>query len=261
MTETSGYSAGIDLGAAYIKAVVFKGKQIVSAHVSPMQGTFADIAEKVLGIAAEKAGISPGSIDWVASTGYGEYSLPFSCRAVNPLSAGAYGAHYLLPTVRTVIDFGIHQSSVIKLNDQGVVVDNVISEKCATGSGWLLKILARILGVGIEELGSLSLNSDNPVALTSDCAVFAETEIISRISEGRPREDIVAGVHKMLADRVKDLVDRVSLAMDCVLIGGGAKDVGLVKKLSESIGCEVRVTEKPQFESAIGAVMYCRCGA
>ena len=113
---------------------------------------------------------------------------------------------------------------------------SAISEKCASGSGWLLRILARILGIGIDELGPLSLNSRNPITLTSDCAVFAETEVISRISEGSSREDIVAGVHRMLALRVKSLVDRLALTTDCVLIGGGTRDGGLLKSMAEALG-------------------------
>ncbi|MBN2568822.1 MAG: hypothetical protein JXB42_05285 [Deltaproteobacteria bacterium] len=260
MTDIDGYSAGIDLGSAFVKAVVFKGKQIVSTHVAPMQGIFTTIAEEALNAALAKADILFESLEWVASTGYGEYNLSFSHKAVNPLTAGACGAYYLLPTARTVIDFGINQSSVLRLDDQGNIIDNIISEKCASGSGWLLSVIARILGVGIEKLGGLSLGSDNPVTLTSDCAVFAETEVISRISEGNSREDIVAGVHRILADRIKSLVDRVGLTQDCVLIGGGARDAGLLKRLDEILDCEIKVIDKPQFESAIGAVIYWQDG-
>ena len=150
----------------------------------------------------------------------------------------------------------MQQSSVIKLDDRGNIMASAISEKCASGSGWLLRILARILGIGIDELGPLSLNSRNPITLTSDCAVFAETEVISRISEGSSREDIVAGVHRMLALRVKSLVDRLALTTDCVLIGGGTRDGGLLKSMAEALGTEIKVSHQPQFESAIGAALY-----
>lgn len=256
MPDSIEYSAGIDLGSAFVKAVVLKGKQVLSSHVSPMQGTFESIAAEALDRALARADVSFNSLAWVASTGYGKYNLPFAHRPVNPLSAGACGAYFLLPAARTVIDFGMQQSSVIRLDDRGHIIDNMISEKCASGSGWLLRVTARILGIRMDELGGLSLNSGHPVTLTSDCPVFAETEMISRISGGSSREDIVAGVHRMLALRVKSLVDRLILKQDCVLIGGGAKDSGLVKSMAEVLGEEVKVSSHPQCESAIGAALY-----
>lgn len=258
MADDTGYSAGIDLGTGFAKAAVLHGRDVVSSHVSPMHGTFSAIAEEVLRDALTKADVMFSSLDYIASTGYGEYELPFAHRSVNPLSAGAYGAHSLWPGARTVIDFGMQQSSVMNLDDEGNVVNSVISETCASGSGWILKVIARILGVGIGELGILSLNAVSPVTLTSDCAVFAETEVISRISEGSSREDIVAGVHRDLALRVKGLVDRLGLKKDCVVIGGGSQDVGLMKNISETLGSGVKVTVYPQCESAIGAALFLR---
>ena len=250
------YSAGIDMGSGFVKAAVLKGRHVVSSHVGPMHGTFSAIAEEVLQEALIKADVPFASLDWIASTGYGEYDLPFTHRAVNPLSAGARGAYFLWPMARTVIDFGMQQCSVLSLDDRGNVTNSVISEICASGSGWLLKVVARILGVSLDGLGQLSLNSSSPVTLTSDCAVFAETEVISRISEGNSREDIVAGVYRDLAFRVKGLVDRLTLRKDCVVIGGGARDVGLLKNMAEALDAEIKVTDRPQCESAIGAALY-----
>ena len=258
MSDAMKYSAGIDVGSAFVKAVVLKGDKILSSLVFPVHGVGASTGQEVLDKALAEAGISFSSLAYVASTGFGEYTLPFAHRPVSPLLAGAYGAFFLAPSARKVIDFGMQQSSVIKLDDLGIITDSIISEKCASGSGWLLVVVARILATRVDQLGPLSLKADNPVALSSDCAVFAETEVISRISEGCSSENIVAGVHRMLAMRIKGLVHRLSSTPDCLLIGGGSKNEGFLKSLREVLGCEIKTTQFPQFESAIGAALYWR---
>lgn len=256
--KTSGYYAGIDLGSCFVKAVLMNEKTVVSSHISPMIGRHESIAEEVLKEVLAKVGLSVEALDWVTITGYGKYNLPFPHRKVSPLSANAKGINFLFPQVRTVIDMGMQQSSVVRLNAQGDVLDNVITEKCAAGSGWLLKVVARVMGINLEDLGPLSLNARKVVDITTDCAVFAETEVISRISEGTPKEDILAGVHKALALTISSLVQRVGLEEECALIGGGGKNIGFVKRLVETLGVDIKIPEEPQFTTACGAILFHR---
>ena len=254
--ENTEYFAGVDLGSEFIKAVVMKGKAVIGSHISSVVGSYETLAEETLGEALLKGNVSAESLGKIVTTGYGRHGFPVPHLKVSPLSANAKGIHCMLSNVRTVIDMGMQQSSVVRLNDQGDAVDNVVTEKCAAGSGWLLKVVARIMGIGLEEIGPLSLRAQEIVNITTDCAVFAETEVISRISEGIPKEDILAGVHRALALMIRSQVERIGLEEECALIGGGAKDIGLVKSLSEILDVNVKVPEEPQLTSAIGAVLF-----
>jgi len=256
--KKTGYCAGIDLGSCFVKAVLMKGKAVIDSHISPMIGRYESIAEEVLKEVLAKTGLSIEALDWVTITGYGKHNLPFPHRKVSPLSANAKGINFLFPKVRTVIDMGMQQSSVVRLDAEGDALDNVVTEKCAAGSGWLLKVVARVMGVNMEDLGPLSLNAQRIVDITTDCAVFAETEVISRISEGIPKEDILAGVHKALALTISSLVQRVGLEEECALIGGGGKDIGFVKRLVETLGVDIRIPEEPQLTTACGAILFHR---
>jgi predicted CoA-substrate-specific enzyme activase len=250
------YFAGVDLGSGFVKAAIMKGEGIIASQISPMGGTFKTMSEEVLRQVLTMARISFEDLEWVAITGYGSHNLPFPHRKVSPLSANAKGINFFFPLVKTVIDVGMQQISVVKLDSQGNIVDNVMSERCAAGSGWLLKVICRVLQINLEDLGPLSLRSKKAIDFTTDCAVFAETEVISRISEGTPKEDIVAGVHKAMALKIAGLADRVRLEEECALIGGGAKDNGLVKSLSETLGVEIKVPDEPQLTAALGAILF-----
>jgi predicted CoA-substrate-specific enzyme activase len=149
---------------------------------------------------------------------------------------------------------------VIRLNATGHVINFVINEKCATGSGCFLDIISHVLQIDLKDAGLLSLGSDNPVVFTTGCAVFGESEAISRVSEGASREDILAGVHQALASKISTLVDRVGLEMDCAMSGGGALNVGLVQSVEKKLGFKLLAPEQPQFINAIGAAMMAENG-
>ena len=152
-------------------------------------------------------------------------------------------------------DMGMQRISVIRVDHEGNVIDNAISEKCAGGSGWLLQVIARVLGINVEDMGFLSLRSQKEIEFAGDCAVFAETEAVARVSEGVLKEDILAGVHRSLATKIGNLVKRVGLETDCALIGGGAKNAGLVESVTQELGVAVRVPPEPLLVTALGAVL------
>jgi len=157
--------------------------------------------------------------------------------------------------VRTVIDVQGQSSQVIRLNEKGQVVNFVISEKCAAGSGRFIDVIANVLQLGLEDIGSLSLKSDDPVVFTTACAVFGESEAVSRVSEGIAKEDILAGVHQALAEKLASLVDRVGLEEQCAISGGGGLNVGLIKRLEKKLRVELLVPPQPQFVTALGAAI------
>jgi predicted CoA-substrate-specific enzyme activase len=154
-----------------------------------------------------------------------------------------------------VVDIGNQFSKAIKLDEAGRVANFVLNEKCAGGSGKFLQLIARILRVRVEEIGALSLRSTKPVDFTTGCAVFAESEAVSRIAEGALPEDILAGVHKAMASKIANLVVRIGLVEACVVTGGGALDIGLVRTVETELGTKVLVPAKPQISAALGAAL------
>ena len=144
---------------------------------------------------------------------------------------------------------------MIRLSEEGKVTNCVVSEKCAAGSGRFLNIIANVLRIDLEDIGPLSLGSRNPVTFTTGCAVFGESEAVSRVAEGISKEDILAGVHKALADKISTLIDRVGLEKQCAISGGGGLDIGLIKSVEEKLGIQLLVPPQPQLVTALGAAI------
>jgi len=146
-------------------------------------------------------------------------------------------------------------SQVIRLNEKGQVTNFIVSEKCAAGSGRFLDIIANVLRIELKDIGALSLKSKNPVTFTTGCAVFGEPEAISRVCEGASKEDILAGVHKALANKLSTLVDRIGLEKDCAISGGGGLNIGIIRSIEEKLGIKLLVPPQPQFITALGAAI------
>lgn len=249
------YSLGIDVGSSFAKAVVFGEGILLSYAVIPSGGNFAEAARKVSRTAIEKAAISDTDISSAIATGYGAATVDFADRTVADISCHAAGICYLFPSARTVVDIGSQFCRAIKLDSDGRVTNFVQNEKCAGGSGKFLQVIARILHMSVEDIGALSLESTRPVEFTTGCAVFAESEAISRIAEGASPADILAGVHKAMSAKIVNLTIRLGLAQDCALTGGGAKDIGLVQTLETELDAKVLVPEEPWISAAIGAAL------
>ncbi|MBN2239120.1 MAG: hypothetical protein JW712_05050 [Dehalococcoidales bacterium] len=249
------YYLGIDIGSAFSKAVVIEKGEPVSYEIMPSGGNYGKAANEVVSSTLEKAGISPGDIYGAVATGYGGTSVMLPNRAFTDISCISRGVFQDFPTAHTVVDIGSQYSRVIRLDEHGRNTSFLLSERCAGGSGRFLQTIAHVLGISLEEIGPTSLRSANPVRFNTGCAVFAETEAISRIAEGASVEDILAGVHAALASRIQILVERIGLEEDIVVTGGGAKDTGLVHSLQELLGMKVRIPREPHITTALGAAL------
>jgi predicted CoA-substrate-specific enzyme activase len=247
------YVAGIDIGSAFSKAVVMAGNKIIAYQVKPSGGNYRLTAEQVMEEAVTKVKLSLEDIGYTVATGYGAANVSFSQGTVSDISCLARGVYYLFPTARTAIDVGGQFTRVLKLNNRGRATAFLLSEKCAAGSGRFLQVIARVLQIDLKDIGKLSLKSRNRVDFNTGCAVFAESEAVSRIAEGAAKEDILAGLHRALAAKVQTMVERLGIEPDCALVGGGAKDIGLVKSIEESLACNLLVPEEPQIVAALGA--------
>ncbi len=249
------FSLGIDVGSGFSKAVVCEDGVVKAYAILPSGGDYRGAAERVVEEALSRAGIAATTVSRIGATGYGAAMVPSAHLTTTDISCHAAGVHHLLPSARTVVDVGAQFSKAIRIDAQGKVTNFVMNEKCAGGSGKFLSVISRILQVDLEEIGPLSLQSLKPVQFTTGCAVFAESEVVSRIAEGTLLADIVAGVHKAMAAKIVNLVVRLGLEQDCAVTGGGAKDAGLVKTLGTELGVPVLVTEEPRITAALGAAL------
>lgn len=246
---------GVDIGSSFSKAVILADGVILAWAVIPSVGSYRTVADEVVNQALAKAGMSINDIGGITATGYGANSVSLADRSANDLSCQGRGVVHLLPSVRTVIDVGAQFTRALRIDGEGRVVAFVLSEKCAGGSGRLLPVVARVLQVDLSEMDELSLRSKKRLDFTTGCAVFTESEVISRIAEGEAREDIAAGVYRALAAKVQSLVERLKLEPDCALVGGGAKNTGLVRCIEESLGAEISLPEEPRIVAALGAAL------
>jgi predicted CoA-substrate-specific enzyme activase len=258
MSNDRKYYVGVDIGSAFIKAVLVSGKQLIAYEILSSGGHYKETARKVLDQVLSNGHVRFDALSGIVVTGVGAESAPFQARQFSDISCQAAGCRSLFPSARIVIDIGGQFTRAIKLTPQGRVADFLMSEKCATGSGRFLQVIARILRINVEDIGPLSLKSQRPVEFSTNCAVFAESETISRIAEGARTEDILAGVHRALAAKAAMLVKGLKMEQDVVLTGGGGEDVGLVSAVSEALGVDVQVPEQPRLTAALGAAILAK---
>ncbi len=252
------YYAGLDMGSVSIKAVIVDERGLIASGLIPSGGNYKTVAQKVMDNTLTQAGLSFDRLSGLVITGLGAAGAPFAGRQVSDISCQARGCSLLFPSARTIIDIGGQFTKVAKITPEGRIADFLMSEKCATGSGRFLQVIARILSVPLDEIGPLSLQSEKPVEFSTNCAVFAESETISRIAEGARPADILAGVHRAMAAKVAMLVKRLKLTPDVVLTGGGGEDSGLALAVGEALKTEILVPDHPRLSAAYGAACLAR---
>jgi predicted CoA-substrate-specific enzyme activase len=249
------YFIGIDIGSSTTKGVITEDGQLLVRHLMPSGVNYRLAARDLLDELLARAGLSRPDIAFIVATGHGAALVESADEQVADIRCCARGISSIFPDARTVIDVQGQSTQVMRLNGEGQVIDFVVSEKCASGSGRFLDIIANVLQTRLDEIGPLSLKSENPVAFTTGCAVFGESEAVSRVAEGVSPEDILAGVHQALAEKVASLVRRVGLEERCAMCGGGALNVGLVRWVEKKLGISLLVPSEPQFVTALGAAI------
>jgi (R)-2-hydroxyacyl-CoA dehydratese activating ATPase len=249
------YVLGIDVGSGFSKAVVLENGELRSYAVIPSGGDYREAGRHVSKIALEKVGLAQKDVRRTIAAGYGGNMVDFADDTSTDISCHAAGVGHLFPTVKTVMDVGAQYSRAIRLDENRRLANFIMNEKCAGGSGKFLQVAARILHMSVADIGELSLRAEKPVEFTTGCAVFAESEAVSRISEGASPADILAGIHNAMASKIVTLVVRVGLSPDCAVTGGGALDSGLVSAIGKEIGMKLFVPEHPQITAALGAAL------
>ncbi|MEW5947232.1 MAG: acyl-CoA dehydratase activase [bacterium] len=253
------FFGGIDIGSLTVDMVIVDGSEKIVAYNIIHTGANSRVAaRKCFDETLEKAGITEGDLKFIVATGYGRVSVPFAGRAVTEITCHGRGAFRLFPETRTVIDIGGQDSKVIKLGGGGKVADFVMNDKCAAGTGRFLEVMARALEIELDEMGEMSLNSKNDIAISSMCTVFAESEVISLVAEATPKEDIINGIHNAICSRIVGMVDRLGKEEEVTITGGVAKNRGIVETLQKKLGAKLNVPDEPQIAGAIGAALIAK---
>ncbi len=246
-------TAGIDVGSSATKAVIFNEK-VLSWTVIPTGWNPREAGAEAFRRALKKAEIMRSEVGRVIGTGYGRISLPFIDQKVTEITCHARGAAYLFPDTRTVIDIGGQDCKVISLDKEGAVLDFVMNDKCAAGTGRFLQVMTGVLDITLDDLGQLA-DMGEPAQINSMCTVFAESEIIGLLAQGVPKENIAAGIIKSVANRVTSLTGRVACREEITFTGGVALNQSVCNILSSELGLRFNIPPEPQIIGALGAAL------
>ncbi|HET8576898.1 MAG TPA: acyl-CoA dehydratase activase [Methylomirabilota bacterium] len=251
------FGAGVDVGSTQTKAlIVDESHAIIARSLISTGANVTKAAENAFVKAFEAAGLDRAAIGYIVGTGYGRYKVTFGDAQITEITCHARGAHSLFPATRTVIDMGGQDTKAIKVGPDGSVVDFSMNDKCAAGTGRFLSAAADVTGVGLDEIGGLSLQAKNPVRLTSVCTVFVESDIMSYLAQRKTIEDILGGVHKAIATRTMSLVRRVGVEEEVTFTGGVSRNIGMVRALEEVLGTSINVSEEGHYMGALGAALF-----
>ena len=222
------YTMGLDIGSTASKGVILKNGEDIVASETISSGTGTTGPSRVLEKLYGKTGLAREDIKKVVVTGYGRMNYSDADKQIIELSCHARGVNFIIPETRTIIDIGGQDAKVLKLDNNGRLLNFLMNDKCAAGTGRFLDVMAKIIEVDVSELGSISMNSQNEVSISSTCTVFAESEVISHLSENAKIEDIVAV----------------------------ARNSGIVRAMAREINTEIIVPDIPQLTGALGAALY-----
>jgi len=251
---------GCDVGSTTGKAVILNEEEILSYFITPSTTNPEKTAHIAVDEALRRAGLSSlDDLGYIVGTGYGRLKVPFANENISEITCHARGAQWLSPTVRTVVDIGGQDCKVMSLNDKGKVMEFVMNDRCAAGTGRFFEAMARALDCGLEGISSLENQGDPPANITSQCSVFAESEVVTLINEGIPLPNIIAGINNSVASRLNSMVRKVGLVEDLALTGGCSKNAGLAKALAEKLKVNVvKLPQDPQIAGAVGAALIAR---
>jgi (R)-2-hydroxyacyl-CoA dehydratese activating ATPase len=251
------YGAGVDVGSTQTKAVIVdEGRRIVARALIPTGANVSRAGESAFLRGCEEAGLARAAVGYVVGTGYGRYKVTFGDAQITEITCHARGAHSIFPATRTVIDMGGQDTKAIRVGPDGSVVDFSMNDKCAAGTGRFLSAAADVTGVGLDEIGPLSLEAKTPVRLTSVCTVFVESDIMSYLAQRKTIEDILGGVHKAIATRTMSLVRRVGVEDEITFTGGVSRNVGMVRALEAVLGRPINVSPDGHYIGALGAAFF-----
>lgn len=249
-------TAGCDVGSLTAKAVILRDNKMISGEVQRVQARPEQSADMVMKAALDGAGISLDQVDYCIGTGYGRKKIPFIDDTVSEITCHGKGAQWLLPSVRTVIDIGGQDCKATRMDKDGKIVKFITNDKCASGTGRFLEVMAELLNVSLDDMGPMTSKSKDTFELSATCTVWVQSEVVYHINNRRAVEDIGAAINLAMANRMALLANRVGLEKDVVMTGGVAKNIGVKRELERLIGTKIKKIRKdPQLVGAIGAAV------
>ena len=239
------YTMGIDVGSTYTKGVLLsEDRQVVAKYMTQTGYKLEEVAEKVRDTLLEMASLTPAEVAYTITTGYGRHLIGFRDFQVTDLTASARGAQFLFPKTRTVLDIGGQTMKASRVDEKGRVLTFRLNDKCAAGTGAFLEKTARYMGYSTEEIESLLELSKSPVHISGVCAVFAESEVISQLSQGVPPEDIMLGGVLSLTKRSLQLMRRIKAKPEYTLVGGILRWQKMAEAIQKELKHPVNIPDK-----------------
>ena len=256
------YFGGCDAGSTYTKCVIIDENGKIAAavtkrsRINPVLSAKDALDEAV----SQVDGLnSAEELTYLIGTGYGRNKVPFADENISEISCHAMGVHVTDPSVKAIIDIGGQDVKGIAIDTDGTVLNFAMNDKCAAGTGRFFESMARAFEMSLDEFSNLSLKAKNVIPITAQCAVFAESEVISLVGEGKPMEEIAAGIQLSVAKRCFVMAKKAGAADSVTLTGGCAKNEGLKKAIEKVLKINVvDLPTDPQLMGALGAAEYAR---
>lgn len=252
------YFLGIDIGSSATKLIAIDEEKIIVGRSVVQLGTGTSGVPAAIEALFLNSGLKAEDIAMTVATGYGRQTCAQADTEVSEISCHAKGIHHLLPNVRTIIDIGGQDTKAIQISPKGSIQQFAMNDKCAAGTGRFLDVMSKVLDVGLDRLGEVDAQHTEISPISNTCTVFAESEVISKLSAGTPIPDVLAGIHQAVAKRVAGLVLRNGIIPEIALTGGVAQNAGIIRALSEELKCTLCIPDDPQITGALGAALIAR---
>lgn len=248
-------TAGIDVGASSVKAVIMDGDKILAKFRQPAEGEEEQVIKDAFEGVLKAAGKSKDDLEKIVATGAGAKNVAFADDIVTDISSGARGAVFEVPSSRTVVDVGAEQARAVKCDEAGKLMDFATNERCAAGSGAFIEAMARALQTDFETFIAYHFESDKDIPLNAQCVVFAESEVVSLINSDATTADISRAINNSIAERASSMTRRVGIEPTVTVIGGVSLNKGFLDSLQRFLETDVTVPEDPIFTNAVGAAL------
>ena len=248
-------TCGIDVGAKTVKVIIIKDDNIMGKGIAIMEMDRKKSVREAFDKCLTDSGVFEKDVESIIATGSGHKSVDFADLTSTAVTCDVRGMTKLRPSVRTVIDVGANEARAMKCSEDGKVTDFSVNEKCAAGAGAFVESMSRAMEVSIEEFAELALASTKSIPINAQCAIFAESEVVSLIHEGTERNDICRAVHEAMVGRIASMARTVRIEGDVALIGGVAYNRGMVEFLENELDVEFIIPEEPEYVGAYGAAL------
>ena len=249
-------TAGVDVGSVSSQAVVLVDGELYAFSNTRTGSDSPDSARKCVGLALEKSDMTADNFDYCIGTGYGRVNVPMAQRTITEIACHARGANFMYgPEVRTVMDMGGQDCKAINCDERGKVLNFLMNDKCAAGTGRGMEVFANLIRVPVWDIGPRSYQIyEEPPMISSTCVVFAKTEVVGLLEAGTPENVIMASYCAAMAHRILELLNRLGVKEKFVITGGIAKNEGVVKRLEKELG--IKTAENAWFKPGYSSIPF-----